>query len=376
MCQMRHRQKQSGVALLLVLILVVSATILGVSYATSTTVKLISTDNLLRAGRSRYLAESGVEHGLHLLRSDPDVLAGSASTLLGPFNADGTSDGYYLGSAAVADQIRQYVLTGRATSGGITQTVTTRVYLENRYKALIDSLGPTHYFRLSEQPVTTVAVDEAGEWDGKYKDNTSRGWPGALMYDDNLSAHLDGFNDRILLDDGSGGNVDLEGDKMTIVAWIWPDTHNHLTEHDARIISKANGLFAADHWWMIGTYKSGSYTRLRFCLKTNGVTTVLNADQGDVPLNTWTMVTVTYDGSWMRIFQDGVLVGQCAKTGAIDEDDTVEAWVGGNPSHAKDRPWHGRIDEVAIFARSLTAAEIMTIYKARLPNVDRLAWNE
>ena len=373
---MRRRHRQSGVALLLVLILVASATVLGVSYATTTTVKLISTDNLLRSSRSRYLAESGLEHCLHFLRSDPEVLTGSGTTLLGPFNADATSDGYYLGSAAVVGQTRQYLLTGRATSGGITQTVTTRVYVENRYKALVDSLSPIHYFRLNEQPLNDSAVDEAGNWEGKYKDNTSRAWPGALMYDDNLSVHLDGFNDHIQLYDGSGGNVDLAGNKLTIVAWVWADTHNHLIEHNARIIAKADGLFASNHWWMVSTYKSGLSTRLRFCLKTNGTTTVLSANQGDVPLNKWTLVAVTYDGAHMRIYHDAVFLGSCAKTGDITQDDDVKAWIGGSPSDTRDRPWHGRIDEVAIWNRALSAVEIMNLYKARLPNVDRLTWNE
>jgi len=359
-----------------VLILVASATVIGISYATTTTVKLISTNNLLRANRSCYLAESAIEHGLYFLRTDPSVLDGSDVALLGPFNADGTSDEYYFGSAPVAGQTRQYLLTGRAKSGGVTQTVRLKVYLESRHESLIRSLAPAHYWRLGEQPVSNTAADAVGDWDSSYKDNTSRGWAGAIMYDADTSAHLDGFNDRIMLETGEGENPDLAGKELTIVAWVWPDTHNHLLGHKAHIISKADGSTTAAHWWTVRTVQVGSKTYLRFVLKTRGTSTGLTASQGDVPLEKWTLAAVTYDGAHMRIYHNGVLAGNCAKTGDIDQDEDVEAWIGGCPTHPKDRPWHGRIDELAIFNRCLTAAQILSIYKARLPNVDRLTWNE
>jgi len=114
---MRRGQKQSGLALLLVLILVATATVIGVTYATTTTIKLVSTANLVKADRARYLAGSGVNHALYTLRTAPTFLAGSESTLLGPYSADASGDTYYFGSAAVAGQAGQYLLTGRASTG-------------------------------------------------------------------------------------------------------------------------------------------------------------------------------------------------------------------------------------------------------------------
>jgi len=383
----RYGPKQSGLALLLVLILVASATVLGISYATSTTIKLISTDNLLRANRARYLAESGVEHCLYLVRTDPAALTGSETVLLGPFQADATSDRYYFGSAPVAGQTGQYVLTGRAGTGGVTQTVTLRVYLESRYKALMDSLGPMVYFRLSDPITDDKAIDSAGDWEGKYKDGTSMGWAGAIPGDANASAHFDGFNDQIELKNGAGKDPDLQGTKVTMMAWVWPDTHNHLANHNARIVSKAKETTTAETFWMIATTKEGSQTRLQFRLKTHadreeaeeekeGTTHRLVSGTGDVPLGKWTFVAAVYTGTHMLLYQDGRLVGRRAKTGWITQDDGPKAWIGGSPSGDKDRPWHGRIDEVAIFDRDVTAAEILTLYEARLPHVDKLAWNE
>ena len=373
---MRPRPRQSGVALLLVLVLVASATVLGLSYATSSTVKLISTDNLLRAGRSRYLAESGLEHCVYLLRGDPGALTGSEITLLGPFAADATSDAYYFGSAPVAGQDGCYLLSGRATAGGVTQRVTLTVGVKSNYKTLMDALAPTHYFRLGEPVWDDNAVDSAGDWEGRYKDGASRGWAGAILYDSNTAGHFDGNDERIELKDGDGHDPDLAGDKLTILAWVWPDTHDHVFDRKAHIISKSDGLFSNDYFWMIRTQAVGMETRLRFLLRTQGLTTGLTGIGGNVPLNKWTLAAVTYDGVRMRIYQDGVEVGSCAKAGNIEQDDGVKAWIGGNPSDKHDRPWHGRIDEVAIFDRALSADEIMSLYKARLPEVSRQSYNQ
>lgn len=375
---MKHRRRQSGVALLLVLILVASATVIGVSFATSTTVKLISTDNLLKAGRAGYLAESGMEHCLYVLRTTPEALAGSDVSLLGPFAADGTSDTYYFGAADVVGQAGRYLLTGRATAGGITQTVTLTVDVQSRYKALMDSLAPDHYIRLGEPDSDDIVNDAAGDWDkGTYRNNTGHGWRGAIPHDDDPAPHFDGSDDHIELKDANDKHVDLPaGDKTTILAWVWPDSHNHLIGHNARIVSKADGLLADDHYWMVSTYKSGENTRLRFVLKTGSNSTVLVANQGNVPLNEWTLVVVTYDGARMRIYQDAALVSDCAKVGNISRDNTVKAWIGGNPSDRHHRPWHGRIDEVAVWQRALSAAEIMLLYKTRLPDVSKLSWNK
>ena len=170
----------------------------------------------------------------------------------------------------------------------------------------------------------------------------------------NGALDFDGSNDYVDL-----GTLDIPGDKMTISAWINADTFSHLGGRDARIVSKATGTSAAAHYWMLSTVKSGSNTVLRYRLKTNASTKTLIATSAVLTTGTWIHVAAVYDGSQMRLYQDGVEVGSTGKTGAIDQNAAVSAWIGRNPDG--NRPFEGLIDDVQIHSRALSAAEIAAL---------------
>ncbi len=142
---------------------------------------------------------------------------------------------------------------------------------------------------------------------------------------------------------------------MTISAWIKADTLTHLRRRDARIVSKATGTATQAHYWMLSTIKLGSETALRYRLKTNASTKTLIATSA-LTTNTWIHVAAVYDGSQMRLYQDGVQVGSTSKTGTIDQNAAVSAWIGRNPGGK--RPFDGLIDDVQIHSRALSASEI------------------
>jgi Concanavalin A-like lectin/glucanases superfamily/Galactose oxidase-like, Early set domain/Bacterial Ig domain len=74
-----------------------------------------------------------------------------------------------------------------------------------------------------------------------------------------------------------------------------------------------------------------------------------------IPLNTWTHLAVTYDGTVVRMFVDGVQVGTRAVTGSIAVS-TGALRIGGNTVWPE---WFdGLIDEVRIYSRVLSAEEI------------------
>ena len=107
-------------------------------------------------------------------------------------------------------------------------------------------------------------------------------------------------------------------------------------QSDVRIISKASGTAEQAHIFMV----SMSDGRLRFRLKTNGITSTLYGN-ALIPLNTETSGKVTYDGSQMSIYVNGLLDASLTKTGNIDAS-TDEVWVGGNPPDNYG-PWDGEI---------------------------------
>ncbi|MGZ8633867.1 MAG: LamG domain-containing protein, partial [Solirubrobacteraceae bacterium] len=74
------------------------------------------------------------------------------------------------------------------------------------------------------------------------------------------------------------------------------------------------------------------------------------------PLNAWTHLAATYDGTTQRLYVNGVQVATRATTGSIRASTGVLR-IGGNNSWANE--WFaGLIDEVRLYNKALTAAEI------------------
>jgi len=166
---------------------------------------------------------------------------------------------------------------------------------------------------------------------------------------------FDGKDDYVDL-----GTMGVSGDELTIMAWFKVDDWEI---SDGRIISKANGILTPDHWWMLSTIASGSDYRLRFRLKNQtGDTDVLIASSGNLAADVWTHAAAVYDSNNMLLYKDGELVGSMPKTGNIATDNTVSAWVGGNPDGAASRPWDGKIDDLRIYSRGLSRDEIVCHY--------------
>ena len=70
---------------------------------------------------------------------------------------------------------------------------------------------------------------------------------------------------------------------------------------------------------------------------------------------------MTYDGTMLRLYLDGVEVGGTPLIGALDTDSTVPVVVGGQPPGAGVRFFDGLIDDVRIIARALSATEVNQI---------------
>jgi len=163
-----------------------------------------------------------------------------------------------------------------------------------------------------------------------------------------------GYHGKALETDGTSGHVDigrldLTGTRISVMAWVNADDFGN---SDARILSKSSSVAEQDHLWMLSTVGGST---LRFRLATNGVTSTIAG--GALAPGSWAHVAATYDGAAMRLYQDGVLVASQAKFGSVDADPTMSAWIGANPGQS-DQVFDGRIDEVKLYNRALSPAEI------------------
>ncbi|PYR65757.1 MAG: hypothetical protein DMF88_18720, partial [Acidobacteria bacterium] len=76
-----------------------------------------------------------------------------------------------------------------------------------------------------------------------------------------------------------------------------------------------------------------------------------------LPLNSWSHLAATYDGTTMRIYVNGAQVGTFAVSGSITTS-TGQLSIGGN--NVWGEYFSGLIDEVRVYNRALSAAEIQT----------------
>jgi uncharacterized repeat protein (TIGR03806 family) len=155
------------------------------------------------------------------------------------------------------------------------------------------------------------------------------------------------------------GGLDLPTNAFTVSLWMRADDFD---VSDGRLISKATGSQEGDHLWMLSTLDS---TRLRMRLRTDGVTTTLVSPLGTLQAGAWTHVAMTYDGARMALYRNGVEVASVAKTGSVAVNPAVTATLGNQPAAAgAGRPFDGLIDDVRIYARALSAAELAVIHAA------------
>jgi len=124
----RNSQSRRGFALLLVMMLVMVAAILGITYMSTASVKAASSDNLVQASRAKYLAESAVQHGMYMLQKDSTQFTNtSAAHPLGPYYADGSTDTYVFWAQKTADT-GTWTVSGRGTCGALAQTSSATVF--------------------------------------------------------------------------------------------------------------------------------------------------------------------------------------------------------------------------------------------------------
>ncbi len=191
------------------------------------------------------------------------------------------------------------------------------------------------------------ALDEAGNNDGVMLNGAT------TVYDANRGSEvlsLDGIDDYVDVN-----NFDIYSSGLTITAWI--KTDNLIDQ--SRFISKATSEQEQDHYWMLGTYENNGM-KLRFRLKTDGTTSTLIANSGDLTEGEWIFVTAVYDGTDMILYKNAIKIGRMSKTGTISTDPLVDVNIGKNPVNGYE--FRGLIDDMAIYEYALTLSEIQSLY--------------
>jgi len=199
--------------------------------------------------------------------------------------------------------------------------------------------------------------------DGDATDSSGNGLDGTLVGD---AAFAEGMVGMALDLDGDGDYVDCNNnelfsvtDAFTLSVWInWRATGATWQT----VIAKG------DNAWRLA--RGGDTQTMDFGFTAGG-------DRGwqaartasEVPLGEWHHVAATIDTvDGAKIYLDGVLEGENPDTGGITVGD-YPVYLGEN-AQAANRFWNGLIDEVAIYSRALSEAEVRYLAGQRAVPVD------
>jgi len=151
---------------------------------------------------------------------------------------------------------------------------------------------------------------------------------------------FDGVDDSVLLP-----AINL-GSAFTVEFWIYPTAatgdYQHLVSNSWTSANYGALYFFDDH---LEYYQNGQYL----------------AYAGNVPLNTWTHVALTYDNSVDRLYVNGTL----ADTSTIHTETlNNQMRLGFTMGSPEGSHFQGLLDEVTLFGRALTIAEVQFVYLA------------
>jgi len=147
-------------------------------------------------------------------------------------------------------------------------------------------------------------------------------------------------------------NLGVISNAITVAAWVRPVSFN------AHVVTKWLGNGATDGSWILSVTQGKAGLELFL----NGVYTPLPGNtvwSGD---GEWHHIAGTYDGSTMSVYLDGSFDGSRSASGKIDIVN-ASLFLGQQPDGSF--PYEGDMDNVRIYNRALTAAEILQLFQSK-----------
>ena len=189
--------------------------------------------------------------------------------------------------------------------------------------------------------------DNDGTWNG-----TGSHWADGKI---GKGGSFNGSNDYVDCANNNGLNITAT---TTVVAWIKKNgtqENGYGTIWHDRAIDHRNRFFVLTDGSLLAQYIIG------------GNDSQPTAPANSVLDNVWTHVILTYDGSEIVFWVNGIKQTPVAATGAMSSS-TANKWIGLGQSSGVYN-FNGIIDEVRLYNRALSASEVERIYKLSKPKM-------
>jgi hypothetical protein len=160
---------------------------------------------------------------------------------------------------------------------------------------------------------------------------------------------FDGVDDQIVVPPNPNLNA---GTGITVAAWVNPASIGHARP----IAQKRSSGNVGGYTLETSDEPFAPNDSVQWVLWINGQTVILQTPANVLQPGVWRHVAATYDGASMKIFVDGTQRANLSIAGVVA--DSNEPLVMGRNVVVPSFAWHGLLDEVEIYQRPLTAAEI------------------
>ncbi len=142
---------------------------------------------------------------------------------------------------------------------------------------------------------------------------------------------------------------------ITVNVWMKPSNTNI-----AQIITKRNWLNASNEQYSIDN-KDFYIKRNSNCITDQGWKTVNYSSS--LPIQTWSMLSVSYDGRYINYYRNGVLINTNDLSTYKEMDTCLGAELSFGACWANFPFWYnGNLDDISIYSRGLSTSEIWQIY--------------
>jgi fibronectin type 3 domain-containing protein len=274
----------------------------------------------------------------------------TSATNVGNYNID---NGIIIFSASLSTDLKTVTLGTSAHVDGLVYNLTINNAQDASGNVMPETsvtypfiLGLVGYWRLDEGTGTTVSDATGTGNTGIFVGNPiwTTGITGQALSFTSPSTY-------VVVPDSS--SLRISTDEMTVAAWVKINSFPLRSSNtDPAIVEKDGSEF------MLGLAGSNSNTPRFRLTTTSGTVTV---QFGSSSVGRWYHYVGVYDGSKMRLYESGVLIGSKAQSGTIDMS-TVDLNIGHRSLY--NSYVDGTIDEVRIYNRALTGVEVQALYNS------------
>ena len=184
-----------------------------------------------------------------------------------------------------------------------------------------------------------AAMDVTGNGhDGEFNDDPK--WVEGKF---GTALEFDGEDDHVIVADDPAFAI---AENITLMAWFSPND----SLNSRRLMSKNNSIFVI--------FDFGDKNSIDFLVKPNN--TFAQSTTTDWKVGEWYHFAGTFDGKTMKVYVNGKLEGDTANNVPIAPS-PLELWIGGDDLGNATDHFPGKIDEVRLYEKTLSEANIQKV---------------